>query len=166
MMRVTRGSPSSRVWGDTRLHLAGAVLPACDFLLLFGFDPIGARPISPVVTGDAIAVRAGVLLLAWQNRHLDNRHLADFYDAGMNSRRRQGGVIRVNVSPPDGAGVLTGDLDEERLAILTAEPDQRARVGHDTRLRSCTAGTLAFDLLNLETAFPGPKVGGRDTITH
>src|SRR5262245_2797035 len=165
MIRVTRGSPSSRVWGITRLHLAGAVLPAWDFLLLFDFDPITAQPIVPVVACDAIAIRAGVLLLAWQNRHLDNRLLADLYDAGMNSRRRQGGVIRIDARAPDGAGVLTGDLDEEGLAVLSAEPDPGARVGHDTWLRSYTAGTPAFHRLNLETALPGPKVGGRDTIT-
>src|SRR5262249_46078973 len=140
-------------------------LRACGFLLLFGFDPIGTQPIAPVLTDDAIAVRAGVLLLAWQNRHLDNCLLADLDDAGMNSRRRQGGVIRVNASAPDGAGVLTGDLEEEGLAVLAAELDQCARFCHDTRLRSCSAGTPAFHCLNLETAFPGPKVGGRDLIT-
>src|SRR5262245_47793168 len=72
-----------------------------------------ARPGAPRATGDAVAHRARVALLAWQDGDLHDPLLTCGKDAGVDRRGGQRGVVSVDVRPPCRTGVVAGDLVQE-----------------------------------------------------
>src|SRR4051794_3669397 len=95
-----------------------------------GFEAVTAGELGgEVVAGHAVAGRAGVIGIARQDYHLDDRLLADGDEAGVDGGAGEGGVVGVNVGAPEAAADLPRDFDEVLGADLVAEAYQVAGVG-------------------------------------
>src|SRR5262249_10858098 len=122
------------------------------------------------LAGDAVRRRAGVAVVAGQDRHAHHAALPRLQHARVYRGRRQRGIVGVlAIGPaPDRAGVgVAGHLEREALPVAIPVALKYSRIGQGRRPRAISQ-RVAIQRHGLDAiaSLPGAVIAAGDAVTH